>query len=81
MAAVTALWPVAAWRSPWLIIPFQCLFLTTIAHHVEIQMYMALGNIPLELNLTLCVSGMLRHLLFAYDIVSIHAFFSNWIAW
>ena len=42
-------------------------FLTTIAHHIEIQMYIALGNIPLEPNLTLCVSGMLRHLLFAYD--------------
>ena len=25
-------------------------FLTTIAHHIEIQMYMALGNIPLELK-------------------------------
>ena len=38
------------------------IFLTTIAHHIEIQMYMTLGNIPLERNLTLCVAGMLRHL-------------------
>ena len=43
------------------------IFLTTIAHHIEIQMYMTLGNIPLERNLNLCVVGMLRHLLFAYD--------------
>ena len=50
MAAVTALWPVAAWRSPWLIIPFQCFSYHYCPSHRNTNVYMALGNIPLELK-------------------------------
>ena len=50
MAAVTALWPVAAWRSPWLIIPFQCFSYHYCPSHRNTKVYMALGNIPLELK-------------------------------
>ena len=50
MAAVTALWPVAAWRSPWQIIPFQCFSYHYCPSHRNTNVYMALGNIPLELK-------------------------------
>ena len=50
VAAVTALWPVAAWRSPWLIIPFQCFSYHYCPSHRNTNVYMALGNIPLELK-------------------------------
>ena len=50
MAAVTALWPVAAWWSPWLIIPFQCFSYHYCPSHRNTNVYMALGNIPLELK-------------------------------
>ena len=55
LAAVTALWPVSAWRSPWLIIPFQRFSYHYCPSHRNTNVYSIWKYPTRTLNLTLCV--------------------------